>query len=175
MSESSVPPADFKEYRRLRALALKGQGWRPRAIAAALGVTEGAVSQWLKAAREGGAAALRRKVAPGRAPKLGEAERARLPELLDRGAEAFGFEGDFWTTERISRVIQRELGVRYHPAHVSRLVRSLGLSVQKPVRRASQRDEGAIRRWREERWPALKKRPARRGGPSSGSTSRAST
>lgn len=54
-------------------------------------------------------------------------------------------------------MIQREFGVGYHPAHVSRLVRALGLSLQKPERRANQRDEEAIRRWKEERWPHLKK------------------
>jgi transposase len=55
-------------------------------------------------------------------------------------------------------VIRREFEVLYHPAHVSRLVRKLGLSLQKkPVRRANQRDEEAIERWKEQRWPSLKK------------------
>ena len=55
---------------------------------------------------------------------------------------------------------QGEFGLSYHPAHVSRLVRALGISfLQKPMRRANQRDEEAIRRWKEERWPELKKGP----------------
>jgi transposase len=62
-----------------------------------------------------------------------------------------------WTCERVAEVIHKEFGVRYHPAHVSRLVRALGLSLQKPERRANQRDEEAIERWKEERWPELKK------------------
>ncbi len=56
-------------------------------------------------------------------------------------------------------MILKEFGVSYHPAHVSRLVRELGLSLQKPMRRANQRDEEAIKRWKEERWPSLKKGP----------------
>ena len=57
-------------------------------------------------------------------------------------------------------MIRKEFGVSYHPAqHVSRLVRKLGLSLQKPMRRANQRDEEAIERWKEERWPSLKKGP----------------
>jgi transposase len=82
---------------------------------------------------------------------------ARLPEVLARGAEAYGFVGDVWTTTRGAAVIEREFGVRYHSAHVSRLLRAVGWSVQRPIRRASQRDEAAIAAWYAERWPALKK------------------
>jgi Winged helix-turn helix len=67
-----------------------------------------------------------------------------------------------WTGERVAEVIRREFGVRYHPAHVSRLLAKLGLSLQKPQRLADQRDEAAIERWKEERWPELKK--GSRGG-----------
>ena len=150
---------DYREYRRLRAWELKQQGWKQQAIAAALGVTEGAVSQWLKRGRAGGVAALRRRVKAGPTPRLSAEQRAWLPELLERGAEAFGFEGNVWTTKRIAAVIRREFGVGYHPAHVSKVVRALGLSVQKPIVRATQRDEAAIERWRTERWPEVKKRP----------------
>jgi transposase len=155
-------PADYREYRRLQAWKLKQQGWKQKVIAEALGVTEGAVSQWLKRGRAGGVAALRRRVAVGPTLRLSTEQRARLPELLERGTEAFGFEGNVWTTKRIATVIRREFGVRYHPAHVSRLVRGLGLSVQKPAVRATQRDEAAIERWRAERWPRLKKSSGRR-------------
>ena len=54
-------------------------------------------------------------------------------------------------------VIRREFGVSYHPAHVSRLLKKLRLSLQKPERRADQRDEEAIYNWKEKKWPALKK------------------
>lgn len=92
-------------------------------------------------------------------PRLSAEQRARLPELLAQGAAApaHGFRGDVWTCERVAQVIRKEFGVSYHPAHVSRLVRALGLSLQKPARRANQRDEEAIKRWKEERWPELKK------------------
>ena len=112
----------------------------------------------MKRAREQGVEGLKHKPPPGATPRLSEQERAELPELLARGAEAHGFRGDVWTCERVAIVIRREFGVRYHSsAHVSRLVRKLGLSLQKPMRRANQRDEEAIERWKEERWPSLKK------------------
>src|SRR5439155_16792413 len=108
-------PHDWKEGRRLRAWALAQQGWHQGTIAAALGVTPGAVSQWLKRARDGGVDALRRRPPPGRPPKLTAAQRAQLPPLLARGAEAYGFRGDVWTTARVAVVIQRVFDVSYHP------------------------------------------------------------
>jgi transposase len=161
-------PTEWREGRRLRAWELKQQGWRQRQIAAALGVTEGAVSQWLTRARQGGVGALRRRVAPGPPPKLTAEQRAAIPGLLARGAEAYGFIGEVWTTHRVAAVLERVFGVRYHPAHVSRLLRVVGWSPQKPVRRASQRDEAAIRAWLTERWPALQAKPSARGARSSG-------
>src|SRR6476659_9256193 len=81
---------DWREGRRLRAWELKEQGWSQRQIAAALGVSEGAVSQWLKRARTGGgAAALRHQPQPGRRPKLTVAQRAQIPALLVKGAESY--------------------------------------------------------------------------------------
>jgi transposase len=78
--------------------------------------------------------------------------------LLARGAPAWGFRGDRWTRERVAAVIRREFGVSYHPAHISRLLAGWGFSLQKPQRQAIQRDEEAIREWREERFPQIEKR-----------------
>jgi transposase len=153
----SSQATDWREGRRLRAIELKERGWKQREIAEALGVTEGAVSQWMKRAKEEGVEGLKTKPPPGAPPRLSEQQRARLPELLERGAEAHGFRGEVWTCERVAKVIRGEFGVSYHPAHVSRLVRAEGLSLQKPQRRANQRDEEAIEDWKEKRWPSLKK------------------
>src|SRR5215831_10403241 len=99
-----------REWRRVRAWELHQQGWTGKAIAAALKVSEGAVSGWLKRARAGGVAALRRHPAPGAIPKLTAAQRARLPDLLTSGAEAYGFVGEVWTTKRVAVVIHRTFG-----------------------------------------------------------------
>jgi transposase len=135
----SSQATDWREGRRLRAWELKQQGWNQRQIARALGVTEGAVSQWMKRGRQGGGVeALRQRTSPGAPRRLNEEQRAQLKELLAQGAVAHGFRGDVWTCERVVEVIRKEFGVVYHRAHVSRLVRALGLSLQKPARRANQ-------------------------------------
>jgi transposase len=134
----SSQATNWREGRRLRALELKERGWKQTQIADALGVTEGAVSQWMKRAREEGVEGLRHKPPPGATPRLSEDERAKLPKLLAHGAEAHGFRGEVWTCERVATVIRREFGVSYHPAHVSRVVRALGLSLQKPQRLSEQ-------------------------------------
>ncbi len=159
MSLLTTPePADWREGRRLRAWELLQQGWKQNAIAAALGVTQGAVSQWLKRGREGGVTALRRRRAPGSASRLTSDQRTRLVAALAEGAPSFGFIGEVWTTKRIATISKELFGVSYHPAHVSRLVRALGQSVQLPVTQATQRDDVAIKAWQDERWPDLKKR-----------------
>src|SRR3954462_8570395 len=146
----SSQATDWREGRRLRAFELKQEGWKHKEIADALGVSKGAVSQWMKRAKEKGVEGLRHKPPPGLRPYLSDEQRARLPELLAQGAPAHEFRGDVWTCQRVARVIQKEFGVSYHPAHVSRLLKKLRLSLQKPERRANQRDEEAIERWKEE-------------------------
>lgn len=102
---------DWREGRRQRAWELKPQGWKQAASAAALGVTPGAVSQWLKRARQGGVEALRRQPAPGPTPKLTAEQLAQIPDLLDRGPEAYGFRGQVWTGKRVAEVMRRTFGV----------------------------------------------------------------
>lgn len=88
---------DVKEWRRMRAWELS-QGGRPQQeIAEVLGVSAGAVSQWLTIGREQGEEALRGKVAKGPACRLSAEQEAQLPALLDQGAEAYGFRGNVWT------------------------------------------------------------------------------
>src|SRR6185503_3461565 len=175
MAQEAGRAKEWREERRLRAWALKAKGWSQQKIAEALGVTAGAVSQWMRRGREGGEEALKSRPRPGAEPKLTAEQRVQIPVLLAQGAEAFGFRGDVWTARRVATVIRREFRVRYHPNHVGKLLRAAGWSVQKPLERASQRNEAAIEAWRTERWPALKRGPTRRAGPSSGSTSPAST
>jgi transposase len=154
---------DWREARRFRAWELHLKKWTQAQIAEALGVTEGAVSQWFKKVREKGLQSLRSRKGGGPKPKLTTEQLGSLPELLEKGPEAYGFPGDVWTRARVGAVIKKEFGVAYSEVHVGRLLGKIGWSCQKPTERASQRDEAEIARWNEETWPGLKKRPLTKG------------
>ena len=146
----------WKEARRLRAVKLREEHWSEGAIAEALGVTKSAVCKWCKAAERQGVGSLCDKDRPGAPRRLKKGQLDLIPEFLWHGAEAYGFRGELWTCARIGDVIEREFGISYHPAHVSRLLKAIGWTPQKPVTRASQRDEEAILKWRSQKWPELK-------------------
>jgi transposase len=83
--------------------------------------------------------------------------RAHLPTLLQRGPAAYGFRGELWTRGRIAAVIRLTCGISYHLTHIGRVCQAIRWRLQKPARRARQRDEAAIARWRDEIWPAIQK------------------
>ena len=159
MSEDHSRTPDWRQIRRYRALELKREGWTREEIADALGVSERAVSKWMKAAREKGEVGLRARPHLGAEPKLSDEESDLLLDLLTAGAETYGFRGEVWTCARVATVIEWEFGVSYHPAHVSRILKALNWTPQKPLERATQRDEREITHWRTQVWPELKKRP----------------
>jgi transposase len=88
------------------------------------------------------------------------AKKQRLTQLLVRGAEAAGFPTDLWTCPRVATLIRERWDISYHVDHVCRLLHSLGLSPQRPERRAIERDELQIQNWIRTDWPRAKKKPA---------------
>jgi transposase len=132
-----------------------------------MGVTQGAVSQWVKKGKEGGEAVLEHRPSSGSPRRLSTEERQRLPDSLLRGAETYGFRGNLWTYPRVAELIRREFGISYHPAHISRILKECGWSPQKPIRRAKQHKGEEIKRWQEERWLEVKKTKRKDERPSS--------
>lgn len=156
---------DWKERRRWRALELKRDGWTHEEIAEALAVTKGAVSQWMKCVQEQGGAGLHARPRSGAPPKLTTAQKELIPEFLSHGAESYGFRGEVWTCGRVAQVIATEFAVSYHKDHVGRLLKELEWTPQKPLERASQRDETKIALWRAKVWLALKKKRGAKAAP----------
>ena len=97
-------------------------------------------------------------------------DRQRIERGLKRGPEALGYRTSLWTAWRVADLIERECGVRYSTVHAWRVLRALGWTPQRPARRALERDEAAMRRWKRVRWPELKKTPKGEAKPSSSST-----
>ncbi|MFJ3763039.1 winged helix-turn-helix domain-containing protein [Streptomyces sp. NPDC090080] len=103
---------------------------------------------------------MRRRPAAGRPPKLDDAQVEQVRAALERGAQAHGFEADLWTLERVGTVVERVAGVVLSRASVWRLLTGrLGWSLQRPERRAVERNESEIARWIAHEWPRIKKGP----------------
>ncbi|MER6306292.1 winged helix-turn-helix domain-containing protein [Streptomyces sp. NPDC001657] len=119
-----------------------------------LEVSHESVRRWRRVGEEGGADALRRRPATGRPPQLDGAQVERVRTGLEQGAQAHGFEADLWTWERVGLVVERITGVSLSRASVWRLLTGrLGWSLQRPERRAVERDESEIARWIAHEWP----------------------
>lgn len=131
-------------------------------IARELGVSEACVSVWNKKLEEQGPQSLEARKASGRPARLKTTDKAKLTEKLKRGALAAGFPTEQWTQARVKKVIEQEFGVSYHPNYISRLLDSMGWSVQKPDTRAIERDEEMILAWLKQDWPRVKKSTAAR-------------
>ena len=142
------------EARRRRGLTLLAKGLVCNAVATRVGVSPGTVRRWRRE-REMPTPPPRRK--RGVKPRLTAKRLDHLVQALRQGAYAQGYAQDYWTLDRIARLIWDLFGVRYHPSGVWRLLRRLGWSSQKPQRRALQRDDYAIAHWQRYVWPHIKK------------------
>jgi transposase len=139
---------------RMQAGALFAAGHAQAEVARQLGVARQNVSRWHARWQAGGLQALASRGPTGQAPRLSDTQLAAIDQALRQGARANGFDTDHWTLARITTVIQQLTGVAYHRGHVWKLLRHrLGYRLQRPARRAVERDEQAIARWVAEDWP----------------------
>jgi len=161
---------DGLEQRRFRAAKLFNQGVSQAEVARQTGVSRESARRWYVQWQRGGKAGLKQAGRAGRKPRLQPAQLESLRRGLKEGPEVLGYGTGLWTTWRVADLIERQTGHKYHPGHVWRILRSLGWSCQRPTGRATQRDEPAIQRWKEVRWPAIKKKPASKAARSSSST-----
>jgi transposase len=171
-------PADERaalQARRLQAAELFAQGHTQAEVARELGVSRQSAHVWHTAWQQGGLDALRSRGPTGPDPKLSPTDLARIEQALLQGAKANGFDTDLWTLARVAVVITQRTGVRHHPGHVWVILRQrLGWTLQRPERRASERDEEAIARWVQQEWPRIKRGPPQHRPGLSSSTNRPS-
>ncbi len=128
-------------------------------VASTLGVSYTSVKNWWRAYADAGMKmrALDADKHTGRPPLMSRNQTRRLARLLSKGAEHYGFETDVWTAERVAWLIREKFGIGYHPAHVSRILRSMNLSWQKAEGVARERDETKVRDWVQNTLPHIKK------------------
>lgn len=149
------------EKRRLEGCQMLEQGYRQAEVAKRLKVSPAAVSKWEKR-RQAGLVLSQRPACTEH--RLNGRQQQRLQVLLCRGAQKAGHADGLWTLGRVARLIEKHFGVSYHPGHVWRVMKSMGWSCQKPVRRAVERNEAAIEQWKKRSWPLIKKKPVPSAG-----------
>lgn len=146
-----------REYRRKRAIELLEKGWKQQQIAEALGVSQGAVSQWKKRYAKEGIGCWRDKPIPGAPARLSHEQEQQLIEVVLKGAEPYGFQGEFWTHKRVSRVVKEVFDLDLGPKQCGRILHKWNLTRQKPQRRSYHQKAEAVAEWKQERLPKLKK------------------
>ena len=151
-----------REKVRLEAADLIEAGGSDREIAKRFRVSRMSVNRWRRALAAGGREALASRGAGGAQCKLSPAQLGELEAVLEEGPAAAGYADQRWTLARVAEQAWQRFGVEYTLAGTAVLLHRLGWSVQVPARRAAERDEEKIARWREDIWPVIKGR--RRGG-----------
>jgi transposase len=141
--------------RRQRALDLLRQGQGPTQIANRLGAAPQSVCRWRRESQHRKRKSRGR--APGRPSRLSATQLRCLVSALKRGAFAYGYAEDYWTLDRIARLIWDLFRVRYRSSSVWYVLHGLDWSCQKPQRRSLARDEEAIVHWKRYVWPRIKK------------------
>jgi len=162
--------ADLIADRRRRALALLDEGLSLNEVARRLVCAPSSVMRWRDLRRKEKDGVFEVRTSPGRPCRLQPRQKKKLARLLVKGAMAHGYRTDLWTTARVAELIAKTFGVTYHRDHVGRLLHGLDFSCQKPERRALERDEEHIERWKREEWPRIKKTPKTWAPTSSSST-----
>jgi transposase len=159
----SLPQAAQEELRR-RAVALVGDGRSQVEVAELLSVSANAVGNWVRAHRRGGDRALdaNRRGRRGGHTKLTEAQQQRIARLIvGKDPDQLKLPGFLWTRRLVRELIGREFGIELGEDTVGRYLRAWGLSPQKPMRRAYEQSDEAVRQWLEERYPEIEKRARR--------------
>lgn len=155
-------PHDVLEAYRFAAVNLRKDQVEVKVIAKSFGLTPQAVYAWLRKARRRGVRSLKSTKAPGPEPQLSKKQFSELLKLLRKPATKLGYSTDLWSGPRVRHLIKHRFGVEYHPKHMPRFLRRLGLTIKFPERRALEQDPKELRRWKKKRLPEILEEAKRR-------------
>ncbi len=150
-----LSPSDLAARRR-RAGRLFARGLSQAEVARRCEVSRTTTMRWYRAFAAHGVAGLASKGPRGPKPRLRAADLRQVERILLRNALAAGYRTDLWTLPRVTEVIAKATGERYHPGHVWRILRRLGWSPQRPTTRAKEKNEKAVQGWIRSSWPRIK-------------------
>ena len=151
--------AQVLEALRKQAIQMLADELSLNEIARRIGCNASSVRRWRDRWDSLGKEGLKVRFSSGRPPKMSAQQKGELLQLLLQGSIAFGWRTDVWTTRRIATLIHRKFSVDYHFTHVARILHGLNWSPQKPERRALERNEATIQKWKATDWKRIKKTP----------------
>lgn len=149
---------------RFSAIKLHHRGIHVNDIASSFGVTPQAVYRWINCAKENGKNSLKSVKSPGPDFHLTEKQLLKLLSLLRKPASELGYSTDLWSGPRIRHLIKHEFSIEYHPKHMPRLMKNLGLELKFPERRALEQDLKEVRKWKEKTLPKILKKARKKRG-----------
>jgi transposase len=148
--------AEELERRRRLAIDRLHEGYTQQDVADFLDTNVRSIRRWWQQYRLHGDAGLNAKPQPGRPRKLSPRQEASVLHWLQRSPKAFGFATELWTAPRVAQVIQRKFGIDFHPRYLNQWLAERHISSQKPQRKARERNDAEIARWKKEDWPRIK-------------------
>jgi transposase len=146
------------EALRIRAVGMVQKGESPEVVGKALGLNRTTVYEWSAMYRRGGWDALKAKPVPGRKPKLsGKQMKWVFDTVTQKNPMQLKFEYALWTREMVAEVIKEKYGIKLAANSVGRLLAQLGITSQKPLHQAIERDEALVQKWLKTEYPKIKK------------------
>ena len=143
---------------RIRGVASVQAGESPEVVARVFGISRMTIYNWLALYRRGGWHALDAKKRGGRPRKLdAKAIRWLYNTVTMKNPLQLRFPFALWTCGMLVDLIKRQLGISLSRSSVSRLLKQLGLSPQRPLRRAYQQNREAVEQWLKEDFPLIRK------------------
>ena len=167
MAKQDGRKLDHKSLETLRLIAVRRvteDGEQPSEVMRSLGLCRTTIYPWLRAHQKKGPAALLMRKACGPRPKLTEPQRRQVKRwIVGKDPRQYGFAFGLWTRRIVAELIAEKFDLTLELTAVGRLLASLEITPQKPLRRAYERDPKAIAQWLARDYPQLQRRAHRHG------------